>query len=99
MREKVEVLEDQTEIVFHLSQLGAAHIFRMTGLVCGNGRLIHVADLAGVDLFQEGGAAKQGRLARTGGADDGDDLALIHVEADILEDFQSAEGFLNGIHL
>jgi uracil phosphoribosyltransferase len=50
---------------------------------------------AAVGGFQKVDAAQQCGLARTAGAEDGDDVALVDLDIDALENFNRAEGFLN----
>ena len=89
MREQVEVLKHQTET------RPAAVQFRLGGI----GPVVHcilsvIEDVAAVCRLQEGRAAQQGRLSGSGGADDGDDVAALHREGDILQHGMVAEGLL-----
>jgi hypothetical protein len=45
-------------------------------------------DVAARGLVKQIQAAQEGALAGAGGPDDGDDLALVDLDIDILEDFQ-----------
>ncbi len=48
-------------------------------------------DLAGGDLLQPGDQAQQGRLAAARGTDEDDELAVLHLEIDVVEDLRRSE--------
>ena len=96
LREQVEVLEHQTEV-----QALFAHLALPLGGGVGgvpHGLAVHLDD-AGVRPFQKIQAAQQGRLAGTRRTDDGQRLALLQSERNVLEDvgvpeiFPDAGGF------
>ena len=96
LREKVEVLEHQTKV----EPLLAHFALPLGGGVGGvpHGLAVHLDD-AGVRPFQKIQAAQQGRLAGTRRTDDGQRLALLQSERNVLEDvgvpeiFPDAGGF------
>ena len=89
VREEVEGLEDHADIA---AQLGERLPF------FGKQHAID-ADLAGVDRLQPVDRPAQRRFARTGRTDNDHDLALVHVEIDVLEHMVGAEILVNTAHL
>ena len=89
--EEVELLENQAEIALDLSQLIFPNIDCLAICASCDSLLVHVNDLAGIDGFQEGRAAKQGTFPGPAGADDADNFAGINLQADIFEDFIAAK--------
>ena len=84
--EEVELLEDHADPRAQLVDVGV-----------GVGDLVALdEDLALGGRLQHVDAAQQGRLARSGGADHADDLALLDVEVDALEHLVVAEGLVQG---
>ncbi|MCY1186797.1 hypothetical protein D9M73_277060 [compost metagenome] len=88
MRPEVEVLEDEADLAAHAIDL----------LVVGGDQLTAAAlleleffagyqDLALVRVFQQVDAAQEGRLARAGGAEDGDHITVVGGERYALEHF------------
>ena len=89
MGKYVEVLEHHTD-----SPAVGGHI----GL--GPGHLLSLkANGAAVRLLQQIQAPKEGGLAAAGGADDGNDLALVNVQIKALEHLQLAKVFLQAPYL
>ena len=98
MREDIEVLENHAhllpvEINVHLGRLGHLalfdHVLLFLGQVAGDLVALEV-DLAAFRLFQQVQAPQEGALAATGGADDGDDLALFNGLTDAFQNVQLA---------
>ena len=56
-------------------------------------------DAAGVGGLQEVQAAQEGGLAAAGGADDGQDLALVQREVDVFQDLGGPEVFFNVLYV
>ncbi|MNZ48665.1 hypothetical protein D3C78_664140 [compost metagenome] len=89
MRPQVEVLEDEAQFAAHpvdlpgvggdqIAVLGLFQLEFFTG----------DEDLALVRVFQQVDAAQEGGLAGTGGAEDGDDIAVAGGKGNALEHFE-----------
>ena len=55
-------------------------------------------DISAVDGFEAVDAAQESRLARAGGADDGEHLPACEAEIDAAQDGEIAEGLVNAAH-
>ena len=51
-------------------------------------------DVAGGDLLQPGDQAQQRRLAAARGTDEDDELAVLHLEVDVVEHLRRSEGLV-----
>ena len=66
-------------------------------LLEGDGEPVGGLELAGRGLLQSGDHAQQGRFARAGAADDGDELARRDDEIDAIENWHIVEGLRNAL--
>ena len=80
MREEVEGLEDHSHLGAQLSQ-GPALLRQRDSVNL---------DLPFLDRLEAVDGTAQGRLARSGGADDGDNLTTVDVEGDVVESLETA---------
>ena len=99
VREQIEVLEDQAEVLLCFAQFGRADVFRFAVRAGRDRRGAGVADLTGIDGLEERGTAQERTLAGTGGADDTDDFARIDTKTDVFQDFDIAKRFFDVFHL
>ena len=101
MGKQVEALEHEAELFPYLLQLALIGIDRLAVRVVVYGLNIPIDQLAGVHLGQQRGAAQQRGFAAAGRTDDGDDLALLHGEADIFQHVQRLviKALLHVVHL
>ena len=98
---QVEALEHEAELFPYLLQLALIGIDRLAVRVVVYGLNVAVDQLAGVHLGQQCGTAQQRGLTAAGGTDNGDDLALLHGEADVLQHVQRLviKALLHVVHL
>ncbi|MCY1455282.1 hypothetical protein D9M71_724060 [compost metagenome] len=81
MREQVEALEHETYLLAQLADQSLLLAERAVGID------LHIADLdaAAAGGFQQVEATQEGGLARAAGADDGDHLAGLDLQADVVQ--------------
>ena len=90
MREQIEVLEHQAKTALDLPKLLLGGIFRMA-VFRFRRRFAQIDEVAIVHGFQHSGTAQQGGFTGAGGANDRNDLALLHVQRNIVEHVRLAE--------
>ena len=94
MREEVEALEHEA-----IARAEAREIRLGSVDAVLHGILTVIENIAAVRRLEEGGAAQERGFAGAGRADDGDHVARLDIEGDILQDGVLDEGFLQTANL
>jgi hypothetical protein len=95
MREQVEALEDEADLLPLLGELAVAEmdVLAVARLALADQLAVDV-DAAGARLLEIVDAAQQGGLARAARADDRDDLAAGHIEVDAGQHLEREEALV-----
>ena len=98
VRKEVKLLEDEAVDLLDLPECFLIGVCcTPVGSIVRNHRIL-ILQRAGVHRFEQGGTAKQGGLAGARRTDDRHDLAIRDGQADIPEDLEVTEAFLDVFH-
>ena len=99
MREQVEILEYQSEILFDIFQALLIRIDRLSLRVCLRGIFPKVNKIAAVHGFQQSRTAQKRRLAGAGGPNNRNNLPFRNRKGNILQHFIIAKFFIAVVNL
>src|SRR5260370_1237059 len=97
MREQIEALKDHADLGPLSGNFLFPQLIELSGGLAIPDELPVDVQLAAVDLLQMVDAAKEGRLAGTGRADDAHDLAGVDLKINSLEYLKGSEALRDGL--